>query len=135
LQTSQNGVDITFPNYQSLTLPEVPGHLIAVTLAVLQQVEDNNVQQALAKLSLPIVQIQNSPLFFVLKNITTFSIPKKSTAFYISKNFITFSIPKNFTTFSVPKNFTTFSVPKNSMTFSVSKKLYNFFCFNEDTTS
>jgi hypothetical protein len=59
LQASQNGVDIAFTDYKSFTLLEGLGHFIAVTLTVLKQVEDNNVQQALTKLSLPIIQIQN----------------------------------------------------------------------------
>jgi len=45
-------------DYQSLVLLEILDHLIAVTLAVLQQVQDGNLPQSLAKLSPPIIQIQ-----------------------------------------------------------------------------
>jgi hypothetical protein len=63
LQTGENRVDIAFTNHQTVRLLEGLCHLIAVTLAVPQQIQDDDVQQALPQLSLPVVQIQNAPLF------------------------------------------------------------------------
>jgi len=69
LQAGENRVDIAFTNIQPCTVLEGLDHLITVTLAVLQQVQNDNVQQSLAELSLPIVQIQDSPLFSLSKSI------------------------------------------------------------------
>ncbi len=55
LQAGEDGVDIAFTNFQLFISLEGLDHLIAVTLAVLQKIQDNNVQQPLTKLSLPIV--------------------------------------------------------------------------------
>jgi len=44
LQAGENRVDIAFTNFQSLALLEILYHLIAMTLAVLKQVQDDNLQ-------------------------------------------------------------------------------------------
>jgi hypothetical protein len=47
-------------------------HLITMTFAVPEQIEDDDVQQSFPQLSLPIVQIQNAPRYSYTK--TRFSV-------------------------------------------------------------
>jgi hypothetical protein len=77
LQPGENGIDIAFANFQSLRPLEHLNHLVAVTSVLLQKVQNDNVKQSFAKLSLPIVKIHTSPLFLGFRSIvkTDYLIP------------------------------------------------------------
>ena len=62
-EPGQNRVDIAFMDSQAIALLKNPDKFIAVALSVPQQVQDRYIEQSLAELSLPIVEIQGPPHF------------------------------------------------------------------------
>jgi len=63
LQACQNRVDIAFADLELPGSFECPDHLIAMTSAVPEEVEYNDIEEPFAQLRLPIIQIHSSPLF------------------------------------------------------------------------
>lgn len=74
LQTRKDRVDIALADCQTLDPLENLDHFVAMTPPMLQKIQHNNIEQPLAQLSLPVVEIQFSPTFFGTEQRSQYTI-------------------------------------------------------------